>query len=531
MFRISRRQFVAIASAAAVASPSILAAQTDQRPTITIAVPKLTINNTLEIAHENALHAQRWYNLIKEPLIDTDWTGNVLIRPGLAEKWTRIDSSTVELTLREGVRFHNGDLLEPEDVVFSFGPDRLFGVPERQAAGAADPKSLPASLPGAARAVYPSLERVEIVDRRTVRFVNKTPDLTLEGRIAVRVGCILNRRAFEEASSWLEFARKPIGTGPYMVREFKPETHLILDAFDDYWDGLPPIKTIKFVEVPELASRMNGLATGEYDFACDITPDQIAGIESDPRFNVVGGPVLNQRFIVFKKAHPILADARVRRAFGHALDRQLIVDTLWDGRTEIGNGLQYPFFDKMFIEDWTLPAFDPDMARQLLQDAGYKGEEIIYQVLNNYYTAQVSTAQVMVEMWRAVGLNVVIEMKENWSQIQAEGDGGAIYDASSSALFNDPVSYVSGMFGPDGWVAPAWQSEEFNEILPILDSSTDPDERRRVFRRMLEITERDDPAVTVMHQSAHFIAKRSDIDWKPARAFVMDFRARNFAVR
>ncbi|MGL4440263.1 MAG: ABC transporter substrate-binding protein, partial [Bosea sp. (in: a-proteobacteria)] len=214
MFKINRRQFVASAGAAAVSSPTILAAQVDQRPTITIAVQKIANNNTLEIAHEASNVATRWYNLIKEPLIDTDWTGNVLIRPGLAEKWRRIDASTVELTLREGVSFHNGDLLEPEDVVFSFGPDRLFGDPERQKAGAANPKALPASLPRAARAAYPSLERIEIVDRRTVRFVNKTPDLTLEGRIAMRVGCILNRRAFQEASSWLEFVRKPIGTGP-----------------------------------------------------------------------------------------------------------------------------------------------------------------------------------------------------------------------------------------------------------------------------------------------------------------------------
>ncbi|MGL4439238.1 MAG: ABC transporter substrate-binding protein, partial [Bosea sp. (in: a-proteobacteria)] len=317
----------------------------------------------------------------------------------------------------------------------------------------------------------------------------------------------------------------------YKVREFKADTHLILDAFDGYWDGLPPIKTIRFVEIPELASRMNGLASGAYDFACDITPDQISAIESDPRFDVVGGPILNQRVVVFDKTNPVLSDARVRRAFGHALDRKLIVDTLWAGRTELGNGLQYPFFDKMFIEDWKLPQFDPALSRQLLRDAGYKGEQIIYRVLSNYYTAQVSTAQVMVEMWRAVGLNVVIEMKENWSQITAAGNGRAIYDNSSSAFFNDPVSYVPGTFGPNGSYAPTWQNEEFNRLVPILESSTDPEERRRVYRRMLEITERDDPAITVMHQTANFTAKRRNISWKPARSFVMDFRARNFAVR
>lgn len=534
MTKLNRRQFVAAAGAvAAMGHASDVFAQADNRPSITIAVQKIANNNTLEIAYEASNVATRWYNNFVEPLIDTDWTGDVMQRPGLAESWKRIDNRTVELTLRAGVKFHNGDPLTPEDVAFSFGPDRLFGVPERQKAGTADPKSLPSPLTKAGLTAYPSLEKIEIVDGRTVRFVNKTPDLTLEGRIAMRVGCIYSRRAFAEADSWLSFVRKPIGTGPYRVRDFKPDTYLILDAFDEYWGGKPPLKSIRFVEIPELASRMNGLFSGEYDFACDITPDQIAMIEKDPRFDVVGGPILNQRIVVFDKTHPALVDPRVRRAFGHALDRKLIIDTLWAGRTEAGNGLQYPFFGQMFIEDWKLPEYDPALAKRLLQEAGYNGQPISYRVLNNYYTSQVSTAQIMIEMWRAVGLNVQIEMKENWSQITARDGGRAIYDNSSSTFFNDPVSYVPGTFGSNGSYGQSgmWKNEEFERLIPVLESSTDMQERRRTFRRMLEITERDDPSITVMHQTANFTAKRRNIAWKPAKSFVMDFRARNFSTK
>ena len=73
--------------------------------------------------------------------------------------------------------------------------------------------------------------------------------------------------------------------------------------------------------------------------------------------------------------------------------------------------------------------------------------------------------------------------------------------------------------------------EEFFKLVPILEASVDPEERRRVYRRMLEITERDDPSITVMHQTANFTAKRRNIAWKPAKSFVMDFRARNFSIR
>ena len=75
-----------------------------------------------------------------------------------------------------------------------------------------------------------------------------------------------------EAKTWIEWARKPIATGPYKVREFKPDESLILDAHNDYWGGKPPIKTIRFMVVPEVSSRINGLLSGQYEFACDIPP-------------------------------------------------------------------------------------------------------------------------------------------------------------------------------------------------------------------------------------------------------------------
>ena len=104
----------------------------------------------------------------------------------------------------------------------------------------------------------------------------------MEGRASQRGSEVVSQRAYDAAPSWLDFARKPIGTGPYKVREYKPDDMLILDAHDDYWGGRPPIKTLRLVEVPEIASRVNGLLTGEFQFACDIPPDQVGRIERNP---------------------------------------------------------------------------------------------------------------------------------------------------------------------------------------------------------------------------------------------------------
>jgi peptide/nickel transport system substrate-binding protein len=534
------RRHLLLAAPALVALPRLAVAQADQRPSITIAVQKVVNSNTLEVLREQSNVGERvFYSSLWEGLIARNWLGGLESVPGLATEWRRLDDRTVELKLREGVRFHNGDEMTAEDVVFSFGTERMFGTGSAQAQAALfaripgqgfQGKELPPEVVAIARRNWPALERVEAVDRHTVRFVNRTPDVTLEGRLARYGSDICSRRGFTEAATWLDWARKPITTGPYMVAEFRPDISLTLVAHDEYWGGRPPLRQIRFVEVPEVASRINGLLSGQYHFACDIPPDQVVGVERNRAFEVQGGTILNHRLTVFDKNHPQLRDARVRRALTHSIDRQAIVDSLWAGRTSVPKGLQWDYYGEMFHADWSVPRFDLAEARRLLREAGYRGDPIPYRLLPGYYTNQNATAQILVEMWRSAGLNVQIQAVENWAQIFARETPRAIRDWSNSAPFNDPVSSIVNQHGPNGQQQQVgeWTNEEFNRLSGELETSTDRARRRAAFRRMLEIAEREDPAFTVLHQNATFTAKRRDIAWKASPAFAMDFRPGNF---
>jgi peptide/nickel transport system substrate-binding protein len=524
---LRRRALLAAAplGAAAATLPRFATAQGDQRPVITIAVQKIANNGTLDILREASNVGTRWYNLFKEPLIDTDWTGDLSLRPGLARSWRRIDDRTVEIELRDDVRFHDGTKLTAEHVAFSFSGDRMFGRP-----GLTGPAAPPTDVAAGARGTFPGFEKVEVLGPHRLRWVNRTGDVTLEGRLSHRAGSIVPGEAFARAGGWGPFFQMPIGTGPYRVSEWRIDNRLVLDAFDDYWGGRPPIRQIRFLEVPELSSRINGLFAGEYDFACDITPDQITTIERDARFEVVGGVITNHRVTHFDTTHPVLANPLVRRALTHAVDRKAIVDSLWAGRTDIPAGLQFPFFGEMLAPNWAPPAFDPAEARRLLREANYRGEPIPYRMLNNYYTNQVSTGQVQVEMWRAVGLNVQVQMVENWAQVLAAGPGRGMFEHSVSAFFNDPVSYIPTTYGPQGSLnrGGMWRNAEFSALVPELETSTDRARRAAIWARMLQIMEREDPVVNVIHQTANFTAKRRNITWRPAKSFVMDFRRQNW---
>ena len=486
------------------------------RPALTVAVQKIANTGTLDPLREQSSNAsERYLNLILEQPILRDQQRGLERVPGLATDWRRVDARTVELTIRPDVAMHDGRTLSAEDVAFTFGP-RMFGTDQ------------PADLAAVARRYWPALDRVEVTGPRTVRFVNRTPDITMEGRIAAGGSQVVSEAAYRQG--WAAFAKQPAGTGPYRVAEFRPDVSLTLETHDAYWGGRPPFRAVRFLEVPEAAARADGLLSGQYDLATDIGPDQIAGIEKNPRYQVLGGPVPNHRIINFDNKHPALRDPRVRLAMAHAVDGQAIVDALWAGRTRVPPGLQWEFYGPMFIAGWTVPPYDPARAQTLLKDAGYKGEPIPYRIRNNYYTAEIATAQVVAEMWRAVGLNVGIEVKENWSQVLATTPPRGLRDWSNSAVFDDPVSSLVNQHGPNGAQQQngEWTNAELNTLSNELETSTDMTRRRAVFARMLEIAEREDPAYVVLHQNASFTGVRRDLKWRASPSFFIDLSARGF---
>jgi peptide/nickel transport system substrate-binding protein len=532
-----RRRLLATVGAASVL-PRFAIGQADTRPEVTVAVQALATSNTLDPVAEQSNVGQRIHNSYVELLIGRNLQGALEQVPALATSWRRIDERTLEVSLRQGVKFHNGDELTAEDVAFTFGPEHMFGAtsPTEQTLHVdatrltQQSRTLPPQVPAVGRRIWPSLDKVIALDKYTMRFVNATPDVTMEGRLSQTGSQIINRRSFEAADSWLSYARQPTGTGPYKIRRYTPDVELVFEAHDEYWGGRPPLRSLRFVQVPELAQRVNGLRSGQFQFACDLTPDQIKVVEADPRLAVVGGIIPNIRLSTFDKFDTAMSDPRVRQAMTHAIDRKLIVDQLWLGRTTVPPGLQFAFYNDMFVKGWAAPEYDPAKARELLRQAGYKGDPIPYRLLNDYYTNQTSNAQVITEMWAQVGLNVQIEMKENWSQVWDTTGKRGLHDWSNTAQFNDPVSSIVAQHGPQGQQQQVheWQNDEMNKLCGVLSAGTDMAQRQKAFARMLEICEREDPAYTVLHQNATFTGKSKALPWRASPDFAMDFRSANW---
>jgi peptide/nickel transport system substrate-binding protein len=481
-----------------------------------IVVAVTTVSVGLDPMGANSNVNERISNNLVETLLRIDPKTSE-IRPGLAETWEKDGDSALVLHLRKGVKCHNGEDFNAEDVEYMFGPARYMG------------KDAPGNA--LAKQFLGPISSVKALDPLTVRVETSQPDPLLAIRLGSWMSQVPCADAFKAAKSWEDWNHNVVGTGPYQLVEFKPSEQQKFKRFDGYWGEKAPADTLTFKVVPELAARVAGLFTGEYDLITEVTPDQLEAISANKDTEVAGGPILNIRVLLFDTRNPVLKDARVRQALTYAIDRQLIVDTLYGGRTKVPQGMQMEVFGDMFVPEHKALPFDPEKAKALLEEAGYKGEEISYRYLQDYYTNEVSTAQVLAQMWKDVGFNIKLELKENWGQIEdKESDAGrGIINSSNGAYFPDPIGQVWRLFGPNGDVQPPgwWKSDAFNQQGEIL-MSTDHAARKAAFAKMLDIYEQDPPG-TYLHQLTMFYGKRKDLNWQPTYRAFMDFRSGNLA--
>lgn len=503
-------------AAAVVALGLTTPAIADDRPDLVVAVNDLP--GSLESIEEMGNVAVRITYSMFDSLIRRDFLANENgnaseLITGLAESWERIDDQTIELKLREGVTFHNGDEVTSDDVVFSLSAGRGHGH---------NP------LIGAARRFMLTLSHVEPIDKYTVRIVSKEPDVLLEQRLAGYAMWIVNAREYMLKGKDA-FAREPVGTGPYKMDEWVDGEYVRLASHDEYFGGMPAAKSITFQVVPEVSARIAGLVSGEYDIIVNVPPDQIPVLEGYGDVKVNSVVLDNTHMLVFFDEGP-LDDKLVRQAMSLAIDRPLLREALWENKNYTPNSHQLPSY-VMWIDDYPEFQYDPAKAKQLLAEAGYGGEEIVYKLPLNYYLLSLEAAQAMQQMWQDVGLNVSLEPVENWDQVN-DADGTVhVRPWSNTHRMPDPLGSFVPQWGEDSWVqknkqddARSWDAPAaFNELHKTIVASTDWDERQDAYRQALDIWMDEAPG-TMLYNPLETYAMKAVIDWRPVSLYYMDFR-------
>jgi peptide/nickel transport system substrate-binding protein len=455
--------------------------------------------------------------LFFEPLVRIDYRdsdplgfGNTIV-PALAESWTQIDDLTMEIVIRDGALFHDGTPVTADDVKFTI--DRIIDPN-------ADERLKRVNV------FYGTVDRVDKVDDRTLRIMTKQPDAVLLQRFVV---FFVVSKAAVEAAGLDGYALNPVGAGPYKVAELVAADHLILEAFDDYFDGPVPFSKVTIRVIPEVATRMAALLSDEVQIITDVTPDQMDLLSADSSIKVVSLASVNAPLPYYNTHHPTLADKRIRQALNLAIDRQLLIDTLWMGQAEPLHGYQVPEWGPMFNADRPAIPYDQDKAKALLAEGGYDGGEIVLRVPAGYYPLGDDAGQAIVAMWQDIGVNARVDLYD-LSQ-SSTVDPASVTASLTSAAFSpfDPVMTFATLWGPTGsFQTNYWtpESPKFNENLDLIGRSLDMAERSAAYQEILDIWEDEAPG-TLLYRINFISGQDSTIGWQPYTGFDLDLRRQN----
>lgn len=363
---------------------------------------------------------------IYEALMARTATGDLV--PGLAAaEPQRIDDTTWQFKLREGVRFHNGAPFNADSVVASV--KRMI-----------DPANNSEQM-----AYFNTIVGAEKVDELTVNILTNGTDPILPSRM------YWMKMIDPGHASSGDLASTPVGTGPYKLDAWNRGTDLKLVANEEYWDGTPQIKEATYRFVVEPGTRLSGLMAGEFDVITNLLPEFTTSV---PKFAAVPG--LETSVFVLGTDNEIVKDPKVREALNLAIDRQSMVDGLFMGYATIANGIhvnQAAFGHNEKLESY---AYDMARAQELIREAGAQGKPLHVIGESGRWLKDREQIEAVAAFWSQAGLSVTVDIQEFSQYLDSlMGDGprpDAIFIANSNELL-DADREMSYIYHKDGLAA------------------------------------------------------------------------------
>jgi ABC-type transport system substrate-binding protein len=327
--------------------------------------------------------------------------------PGIAEKWD-ISSDGLKYTfhLRKGVRFHNGREVTADDVLFSF--NRL-----------ADPKQATTYATGlilgsvegfndVSSGKATEMTGVKAIDPSTVEITLTQPDSSFLAQLTMVPAAIIPKEAVADPQ---KFDETPVGTGPFMVKEWVRQDHITLDANPDYWGGKPQIDEVIMRVIPLKSEALVEFQAGNLDFVV-VPPSDVARLKADPSLQgrIQDQAIVSIFWLKYNLNRPPLDNLKVRQAMDFAIDRDSIVKQILQGQGAVANGPIPPGLSA-YDPNYKYYTFDIDKAKSLLSEAGFpNGIDLEIRTWNDEVETRVLTA--VQAMWAQAGIRATFNRTE-----------------------------------------------------------------------------------------------------------------------
>jgi len=416
--------------------------------------------------------------------------GTLEVEPGLAESWTISDDGLVyTFTLREGVTFHDGSPLDAAAVKFNF--DRML----------VDTHPFHDTGPFPLSFFFSAVDGVEAKDERTVEFRLKEPYAPFLSNLAYPTGLIVSPAAVKQHGK--DFGRNPSGTGPFKFAGWESNAKVVIERNDAYWGAAPPLEAVVYRPITDANTRVAEMLAGGIDLMVEVPPDNVGTFADDSAYTVYEQAGPHVWFLILNAKEGPFADKRVRQAVNYAIDKKTLVENVLQGTAEVAAGPTPPAFSWAYNDSLQPYPYDPDKARQLIEEAGFAGAELTFYVTeggSGMLDPVPMGAAIQADLAK-VGLNVKIETYE-WNTFLGKvnpGLEGKADMAEMAWMTNDPdtLPYLALRSGawPDkgGFNSGYYANPQVDELLEAARRSTDQAERARLYKEMQAVVQEDAP--------------------------------------
>lgn len=412
------------------------------------------------------------------------------VQPGLATSWRLVDPQTYLFVLRRGIKFHNGDELDAESVKFTL--------------------ELVVSSKSYLQSRMPFVDRVDVVDKYTVRVHNRQPDLLLPTGLS---DIPIYPRQYYQRVGTQGFSTQPVGTGPFKFSRWDKGVRIVLERNEGYWGKKPDIQTLIFRPFVESATRIAALEAGEIDIAVNIPPDDAQRLQQR-NFRIAWTPI-GQAMVLILNPRPDtpLRDRRVRQALNYAIDKEALVKSVMLGFAKVLDAQLVGadgFGHNPKIEPYP---HDLQRARRLLSEAGFpNGFTIKMETSEGRYVKQREISEAIVGQLGRAGVRVQMDVLE-WATFVTK---------LLRTLDIAPLSYVGWNYFPamdSDFVLRHYASDspyklfanqKYDELYNRSRAEPDRNKRREILRELHAILREEAPMV-FLFQSPNIFALRARI--------------------
>ncbi len=405
------------------------------------------------------------------------------VQPGLAERWEIPDPLTYVFHLHQGVKFHDGHRLTSRDVKWTF--DSLLQGKIRSTKASA----------------YRPVDHIDAPDDSTVVFYLKQPFATFLWNVSDGAIGIVPYGSGDEISG------HPIGSGPFRFVSAEPDKEVVIERNDTYWGEKPNLKRVRFAVIPDATTRALELRKGSADIAVtSLSEDTVLALEHETNLEVLHAPGTVLGYLAFNTRDPVLKDVRVRQAIAYAIDRTAIVHYLL-------RDFARPAYSLLPPESWAyngdVPRYDynPDKARQLLEQAGYPAINGVRFHLTMKTSTQESprlVAAVLQEQLREVGIALDIRTFE-FATFLSDVIRGAyqVHTLRWIGGNEDPdiFEYVfhSAKFSPNGGNRTYYANPRVDLLIDQARRELDQSVRKQIYAEIQQILAEDLPYINLWY--------------------------------